>query len=95
MDIDQHKLWSERGDITVREVWARYASLPYLPRLASAKALDLAISNGTGNFNWANETFGYAEAHDGSKYVGVVVGEMVSPSPSGLVLRPRRAARSG
>ena len=88
MDIDQHNLWSERGDITVRELWARYASLPYLPRLASATALDLAISNGTSNFNWANETFGYAEAHDGSKYVGVVVGEMVTPSPSGLVLRP-------
>jgi predicted AAA+ superfamily ATPase len=88
MDIDQHNLWSERGDITVRELWARYASLPYLPRLASAKALDLAISNGTNNINWANETFGYAEAHDGSKYVGVLVGEMVSPTPSGLVLRP-------
>jgi hypothetical protein len=88
MDIDRYKLWTDRGDISVRNLWSYYARYPYLPRLTSLKTLEAAISNGTSNLNWSNETFGYAEAHDGNTWVGVAVGQMVSPTPSGLVLRP-------
>jgi predicted AAA+ superfamily ATPase len=88
MDIDRYELWSDRGDITVRDLWSFYARYPYLPRLSSAATLHQAISNGTNSTAWPTETFGYAEAHDGTTWVGVKVGQMVSPAPSGFVLRP-------
>ena len=88
MDIDRYDLWSDRGDITVSDLWSFYARYPYLPRLSSAATLHQAISNGTNSTAWPTETFGYAEAHDGTTWVGVKVGQMVSPAPSGFVLRP-------
>jgi len=92
MDLDGHNgapLWSERGDITVGELWNIYARLPYMPRLSSFAALADAVKEGPAAINWAQETFGYAEAHDGDTWVGVTAGANVgSVTASGFVVRP-------
>ena len=90
MDIDRRDLWTEQGDVTVgklREVYARY---PHMPRLSSPQVLDSAISAGTASTDWAQETFAYAEAHDGSTWVGIQTGQHVNPTPSGLLVHPDR-----
>ena len=88
MDLDRYDLWSERHDISVADLWASYARYPYMPRVASFTALSRAISDGTANLNWSDETFGYAEAHDGESWVGVKTGEHVGPARSGLLVHP-------
>jgi len=88
MDIDRYDLWSDQGDISVRDLWTTYAKYPYLPRLASVAVLSGAISDGTANTNWERETFAYADASDGETWAGVRTGQHVTPLPSGLLVRP-------
>jgi hypothetical protein len=88
MDIDRYDLWSDRHDIAVGELWATYARFPHMPRVASFQALANAISDGTANLNWAQETFGYADAHNGTTWVGVRIGEHLTPGVSGLLIHP-------
>ena len=88
MDIDRYALWSDRHDISVGGLWSTYARFPHMPRVASFRTLAAAISDGTSNMNWSSETFAYAEAHDGSTWVGVRTGEHVSPTVSGLIIHP-------
>jgi hypothetical protein len=87
MDIDRIPLWKERGDISVGDLWKAYCEYPYMTRLASIDVLLNAISNGLGNLQWATETFAYADAHDGSKWVGMVAAQNSIPRISGLVVR--------
>ena len=42
MDIDRYDLWSDRGDISVRDLWQTYARYPYMARLSS---FDILISS--------------------------------------------------
>jgi hypothetical protein len=88
MDVDRYDLWSDRHDIAIRDLWATYARYPHMPRLTSFAALAGAISDGTSNLNWSQETFGYAEAHDGGGWVGVRSGQHVDPMRSGLLIHP-------
>jgi hypothetical protein len=88
MDVDRYELWSERGDIAVADLWSTYARYPHMPRLASFQDLAGAISDGTSNLNWSQETFAYAEAHDGETWVGVRTACHVTPAISGLVVLP-------
>ena len=88
MDIDRYDLWSDRHDVSVADLWSTYARFPHMPRLASHRALDDAISNGTANLNWAQETFAYADAHDGKGWVGVQTAEHITPVVSGLLIHP-------
>jgi len=88
MDIDRYDLWSDRADISVAKLWSTYARYPHMPRLASFRALADAISDGTSNLNWSQETFGYADAHDGNGWVGVRTASHVTPSISGLLIHP-------
>ncbi len=88
MDLDTRNLWSDRHDISVGDLWAVYARYPYMPRLASLEVLQDAVSNGTANINWREETFGYGEAHDGKKWVGIKTAEHVRASVGGLLLHP-------
>lgn len=88
MDVDRYDLWSERHDISVSELWSSYARYPHMTRLASFRALADAISDGTSSLNWSQETFGYADAHDGKTWVGVRTGQHVTPSSSGLLIHP-------
>ena len=90
MDIDRRDLWSEQGDVTVGKLRESYARYPHMPRLSSSSVLDSAISTGTASIDWAQETFAYAEAHDGSTWVGIRKGEHVNPTPSGLLIHPDR-----
>ena len=87
MDIDRYDLWTERGDISVGDLWSMYARYPHMPRLSSASSLLGAISDGTSNMNWGQETFGYADASDGTTWVGVRTGQHVTPLLSGLIVR--------
>jgi len=88
MDIDRYDLWSDRHDIAVGELWANYARFPHMPRVASFQGLADAISDGTSNLNWAQETFGYADAHNGTTWVGVRTGEHLIPGVGGLLIHP-------
>ena len=88
MDIDRYDLWSGRGDISVRDLWQTYARYPYMARLSSFDVLIQAISDGTANMNWAQETFAYAEDHDGEKWVGVQKAQHVAVGPGGLLIYP-------
>jgi hypothetical protein len=92
MDIDRYDLWSEHGDITVGHLWATYARFPHMPRLASAAVLFGAVSDGTANMHWAQETFGYADARDDATdpptWMGVRTGQHVAPVRSGWLIRP-------
>jgi len=57
----------------------------------SADAVDVlngAVSDGTSNMNWQQETFAYAEAHDGDTWVGVTTNQMVMPTPGGWLIHP-------
>ena len=90
MDIDRSNLWSERGDIAVGELWDAYARFPYMPRLKSREVLESAVSDGAANLNWQQETFAYAEAHDGNSWVDVRTAEHVDPTVGGLIIHPDR-----
>ncbi|MXZ78951.1 MAG: ATP-binding protein [Gemmatimonadetes bacterium] len=90
MDIDRRDLWTEQGDVTLRELREIYARYPHMPRLSSPHVLDSAISAGTASTDWAQETFAYADAHDGSTWVGIQTGQHVIPTPSGLLVHPDR-----
>lgn len=86
MDLDRIPLWSDRRDITVADLWKAYSQFPYLPRLANIGVLKAAISNGVSNMDWAAQTFAYAEAHDGERWVGLVGGMHVDARPGGFVV---------
>jgi hypothetical protein len=91
MDLDRIPLWSERGDISVDALWQAYCQFPYLPRLASFDVLTTAIAEGAATMNWQADTFAYADAHDGSRWAGLVVMHVVSPQRSGLIVAPDAA----
>lgn len=88
MDVDRYDLWSDQADISVGDLWATYSRYPHMPRVASFHVLSGAVSDGTSNLNWKAETFAYAEAHDGSGWVGITTGAHVAPSVSGLLIHP-------
>ena len=88
MDIDRYDLWSDRGDISVRELWQTYTRYPYMARLSSFDVLAEAISDGAADMNWAQETFAYAEDHDGETWVGVQKAQHVAASPGGSLIYP-------
>jgi hypothetical protein len=91
MELDRIPLWKERGDISIADLWKAYCEFPYLTRLASIEVLNEAIGTGIANFNWADETFAYAEGHNGERWVGLTINQHVTPRPSGLVVRPAEA----
>ena len=88
MDIDRYGLWSDRHDIAIRDLWQTYARYPHVPRLAGYQTLAGAVSDGTSNLNWSQETFAYAEAHNGDTWVGVTTGSHVDPQPGGILIEP-------
>lgn len=87
MDLDRIPLWKERGDISVGDLWKAYCEFPYMTRLASIDVLKNAITNGLGNLQWATETFAYADAYDGTKWVGMVTAQNATPRTSGFLVR--------
>jgi len=95
MDIDRYGLWSERHDITVADLWATYARFPHMPRVASSRGLSDAIGDGTSNLNWAQETFAYADAHNGTTWVGIHTAEFVTTAPGGFVVHPDHVPTGG
>ena len=88
MDLDRFSLWKDRGDVEVGYLWSTYTDYLYMPRLAGFGVLEEAISKSSDSFNWSEETFAYAEAHNGETWVGIKVNQLVKPARSGLLLRP-------
>lgn len=92
MDLDRIPLWSDRQDITVEALWKAYSQFLYLPRLANFTVLVRAISDGASKLTWQTDTFAYADGHDGSRWVGLVVAQHVDPRPGGLLVHPQPAS---
>jgi predicted AAA+ superfamily ATPase len=92
MDLDRIPLWSDRRDISVDQLWKAYCQFPYLPRLASFDVLAAAIDDGVSKINWQNETFAYADGHDGSRWMGLSTAQLVSARRSGYLVAPDVAA---
>ena len=97
MDLEKNKLWGQgagavddRQAIMLEDLWKYYASLPYLPRLASADTLLKAINQGIANMSWAQETFGYASGYDEASdtWGEDAAGENIFPTLKGYVLHP-------
>ncbi|MDE0067328.1 MAG: DUF499 domain-containing protein [Acidimicrobiaceae bacterium] len=88
MDIDRSELWSDRGDLAVGRLWATYARFCHMPRLGSLEVLAEALSGGVASFDWEQETFAYADAYDGERWLGIRTAQHVTPAPSGLLIRP-------
>lgn len=91
MDLDRIPLWSERGDIGVDALWRAYCQFLYLPRLASFDVLSAALGDGVSKLDWQAETFAYADAHDGERWVGLTSAQLVSARPSGYIISPDAA----
>ena len=90
MDLDRRGLWSERGDVAVHKLWETYARFPHMPRLASRDVLYNAIASRASTITWQEDTFAYAEAHDGDRWVGLHTDDALPPAPSGLLVHPDR-----
>ncbi|KLR61150.1 putative ATPase (AAA+ superfamily) [Actinobacteria bacterium IMCC26207] len=88
MDIDRNSLWSPEHDLAIRKLWETYTRFLHMPRLATFDVLGIAISDGVANTHWETETFGYAAAHNGDKWVGLKTGEHVMVERTGLVIHP-------
>ena len=93
MDLDRIPLWSEHQDITLDVLWKAYSQFPYLPRLASFEVLASAVADGVAKLTWDTETFAYAEAHDGNRWVGLVAAQQVLPRASGYIVAGPAAKR--
>ena len=91
MDLDRIPLWSDQFDISVGELWNAYSRYPYLPRLANFEVLARAISDGASKIAWQTETFAYAEARDGDRWVGLTFASHVDTRPGGLLVHPNEA----
>ena len=94
MDLDRRGLWTDRGDLVVHKLWETYARFPHMPRLASRDVLYNAIANRASTITWQEDTFAYAEAHDGDRWVGLHTDDAVLPAPSGLLIRPGRVPQA-
>ena len=88
MDLDRVDLWSERGDIAVHKLWETYARFLHMPRLASRDVLYDAIADRATTLDWLQDTFAYAESHDGNQWQGMHTDTAVAPEPSGLLIHP-------
>ncbi len=88
MDLDRIPLWTLRDDITVEALWKAYCQYPYLPRLANFKVLADGISDGVSKLDWQEQTFAYADAHNGERWVGLIGASHVNARPGGLLVHP-------
>ena len=88
MDIDSARLWSDRGDLGVGELWATYSRFCHMPRLGSFEVLAQALSSGVADLDWEQTTFAYADVHDGERWLGVRTAQHVTPTHGGLLIRP-------
>ena len=90
MDLDRRNLWSERGDIAVHKLWETYARFLHMPRLAGRDVLHDAIAGRASTITWREDTFAYAEAHDGDRWAGLHTDDAAAPAPGGLLVHPDR-----
>ena len=90
MDIDRGDLWSDRGDLAVGVLWDTYARFCHMPRLGSFNVLTEALSSGVAALDWEQTTFAYADQHDGESWLGIRTAQHVTPTRSGLLVRPDR-----
>jgi predicted AAA+ superfamily ATPase len=91
LDVDRVPLW--RGDhVTVNQLWDDYCQYLYLPRLVRREVLERAISDGAASLSWTNDTFAYADTHDGSRYGGLTAAaQLAAVAPSGMIVKSTSA----
>ena len=76
-------LWTDRGEITVGELWGYFTRYTYLPRLVRRDVLDQAIRQALSAVLIDNERFAIAVDKDAE--TGRYRGLIVPPDPSGVV----------
>lgn len=100
-DLDRVPLWQydpdnpadERSSVSVNQLWNYLTQYLYLPRLVNRSVLEDAICNGVQSIAWTTDGFGYADGHDGERYIGLRAGEpLMAVAPSGLVVHPDAVA---
>lgn len=96
MEMTNRNLWKEADHVTTRQLWGYFTDYVFLPRLLNPAALQYAIEDGIGRFDWP-DYFAYADAWDESKgkYIGLRAGEhaTVRIDTTTLVVRPQAAQR--
>ncbi|MCK4412650.1 MAG: DUF499 domain-containing protein [Candidatus Eisenbacteria sp.] len=96
MELDRVPLWRE-NHVAIRQLVEDFAKYLYLPRLRDPSVLLGAIQDGFGLLTWEQDSFAYAEAHDGEadRYRGLRAKESftVGEDDGGLLVRPEVAIR--
>ena len=98
MELDRVPLWrdgpdGEKASVTVRQLWEDFTRYPYLSRLLRRSVLEDAVKDGVANTARSADSFAYADAHNGERYVGLRAGQQItSVDPGGLVVHPDAAA---
>ncbi len=100
-DLDRVPLWrydpdspeDEQSSVSVNQLWSYITQYLYLPRLVNRSVLEDAICNGVQSTAWTTDGFGYADSHDGERYIGLRAGEpLMAVAPSGLLVHPDAVA---
>ena len=100
-DLDRVPMWrydperpgDDQSSVSVNQLWNYITQYLYLPRLVNRSVLEDAIRHGVQSTAWDVDGFGYAEGHDGERYIGLRAGEPLHAIvPSGLVVHPDAAS---
>lgn len=85
-------LWTE-GHVAVGRLWDTFNRYLYLQRLTTVSTLVVAAGEGPASVTWQTDGFALADAHDGTRYLGLITGERAtSITTSTLLVRPDVAA---
>lgn len=81
MELD-NVLWSSSDHISIKTLWDYLCTYCYLPRVANENVLLDAISTGLAS----SEYFAYAAGYDGTRYLGLQLGQRVETVESSAYL---------
>jgi hypothetical protein len=81
-------LWAD-GHVDAGRLWDTFSRYLYLPRLLNQGVLLAAVAEGPASLTWQSDGFATADGHDGTRYLGLVMGEgMALAAPSTLLVQP-------
>lgn len=93
------KLWAERGELTVAELWQYFTQFIYMPRLANRDVLDECLSQSLHATLVGDERFALADGKDDTtnRYIGLIdlpnANAVLQVTDSTLVVDADRADR--
>lgn len=94
LELNRYPAIWDTGDVSLKTLWEQFCQYLYLPRLKNSRVLVSAVEDGIRSLLWESETFAYAEAKEGDKYLGLAAGSMaaVRLDERSLIVRPDVAA---